>query len=89
MKSFLIVYNTRTGTLLSKREFEAGQDDEALHQRFREELSEHEGDDIDIVVLRATSEKAIRESHARYFVSSKELLESAGEVVRPGEKVPA
>lgn len=84
MKSFLIVYDTRSGTLIEMRVFEAGQDDEALQQRFQEELAKNLSDDVEIVVLRASSEDAIRESHARYFASSSELLSSTGDALRKG-----
>lgn len=84
MKSFLIVYDTRAGTLLNMRVFEAGRDDEALRERFREEVAKNANDDVEIVVLRAASEDAIRQSHARYFSSSSELLSSTGASLRAG-----
>jgi hypothetical protein len=84
MKSFLIVYDTRSGTLLDMRVFDAGRDDEALQERFREEIAKNANEDVEIVVLRAASEDAIRQSHARYFASSSELLTSAGASLRAG-----
>ena len=84
MKSFLIIYDTRRGALLDMRELEAGRDDEALEARFREEIAKNADEDVEIVVLRAASESAIRQSHARYFASSKELLNETGRELRRG-----
>lgn len=87
MKSFLIVYDRRAGELREFRVFDAHESAEALQERFRQELNYGSDSGIEVVVLRATSEDAIKETHNRYFASGQELLHSVERAVQsqPGE----
>jgi hypothetical protein len=76
MRSFLVVYNRRTGSN-SVREFPPGQGREAIHARFEAER-EHRGDpDIEVVVLGSRSREELLKTHSRYFRSAREILDSA------------
>jgi hypothetical protein len=84
-KSFLLVYERPTTRLLRMVEF--ADSDVALHARFAAEREFRGNPDIEVVVLNAESEQAIRESHARYFQQDgqlmKNLLRLAEAQVRP------
>jgi hypothetical protein len=76
MRSFLVVYNRRTGAN-TLREFPPGHGREAIHARFEAER-EHSGDpDIEVVVLGSHSKEELLRTHSRYFRSAREILQSA------------
>lgn len=76
MRSFLIVYNRRTGSN-DVREFPVGHGREAIRARFEEERL-HRGDpDIEVVVLGSRSREELMKTHSRYFRSARQMVESA------------
>jgi hypothetical protein len=76
MRSFLVVYNRRTGAN-KVREFPAGHGREAIRARFEEERR-HSGDrDIEIVVLGSQSREDLMKTHSRYFRSAQQIVEDA------------
>lgn len=76
MPQFLIVYNRKTGDVTIDR-----YDDEvrqlAQERRFALEIEHRLEPHIEVVLLRARSEDIIRRTHARYFKTVRELVESA------------
>ncbi|WP_062345607.1 hypothetical protein [Herbidospora yilanensis] len=78
MNHYLLVYDRRKGKLLRTQKFTDGR--EAIRNRFAAER-DHVGDkDIEVVVLGARSFDALRQTHARYFSSVKDLASSFGEL---------
>lgn len=76
MRSFLIVYNRRTGDH-AVREFPAGHGREAIRARFEEERK-HRGDrDIEVVVLGSQSLEDLMKTHSRYFRSARQIAKDA------------
>lgn len=76
MRSFLVVYNRRTGEN-TVREFPEGCGREAIRERFAQERL-HRGDpDIEVVVLGSGSREDLEKTHSRYFRSAQEILEHA------------
>lgn len=73
MKYFLIVYETQDGQLQELTVFDDSA--AALAVRFEREMSHAAESTIEGVLLRAESEEALHESHARYFSSLRELIE--------------
>jgi len=76
MPQFLIVYNQLTGDV----ELTPYRDDEreiARERRFALEREHRLDPHIEIVLLSARSEDVVRQTHARYFMSVRELVESA------------
>lgn len=74
MTLFLIDYDRRAGKIISMRTFDASQRRQALDARFELELELHRnGTDREVVLLEATDESAIRETHRRYFATLEEL----------------
>ena len=74
MKYFLIIYNTERGELLEFKIFSSGKAAEALAERFKREMENSAESAVEVVLLRADSEKSIRESHGRYFTSLSDLM---------------
>lgn len=76
---FLLVFDRAEGRLLSITPF--AERAEALRARFATEKVHRQNPSIEVVVLTAPSESALRRTHSRYF-------ESFGEMARHGiEKV--
>jgi len=73
MKYFLIVYETRTGQLQELTVFDDSK--AALEARFEREMDHAAESSIEVALLRAESEEALHESHARYFSSLVELVD--------------
>lgn len=89
MKYFLIVYNTESGELLeSVRTFSERDLAAALEERFAREREHAAESGIEVVLLRAPSEAAIRSTHGRYFASPSKLMEAAGKVIRKKPSAP-
>jgi len=76
MRSFLVVYNRRTGSN-TVREFPPGHGREAIRARFEAELQRRGDPDIEVVVLCSQSREELLKTHSRYFRSAREILESA------------
>lgn len=74
MASFLIVYDRGRGALL--RLDKIADQQTALKQRFTLERKYEGNSDIEVVVLVAESEQALRETHARYFTTFGDLMRS-------------
>ena len=68
MRYFLVVYNRRLGTLELLQAYDSHT--AALDERFRIERAADESGDIEVVVLGAADEEALRRTHNRYFVKS-------------------
>ena len=75
MKHFLMQYERSTGTLISMERFtdavEASTARLSLERSLLARGVEHE-----VVVLEAASEAALRRTHARYFMTPREIVES-------------
>jgi len=80
---FLIVFDRAHGRLLREEVFEDNRD--ALQERFRAERL-HRADDVEVVVLTADSEEALRRTHARYFNSLSELAARRGAESMPQDR---
>ena len=65
MKYFVVVFDTARALLMSVEPFDDAT--EALHSRFRHEMEHAAESEIEVALLRADSEEAIRETHPRYF----------------------
>lgn len=66
MKYFVLVFDTESGILESMTTHETSA--AALSARFESELEHPPTSGIEVVVLRASSEEAVRTTHPRYFV---------------------
>lgn len=64
MRYYLVVFDRMKGELVELSEFDKSRD--ALHERFRREAAGLPSE-FEIVVLGAPSEKALRNTHSRYF----------------------
>ena len=77
---FLLVYRRSTGIVVLREVF---RDDEAkaLARRFELEAKEKDDPDVEIVLLTADSEEALRRTHSRYFKTTTELASAFGNTV--------
>lgn len=76
---FVLVYSRKRGELLRGIEvFDQAHRTDAMQRRFELER-EYPGEEV--VVLGATSEDAIRETHGRYFYTTEQLLHRLGQAV--------
>ena len=76
MPQFLIVYNQLTGKVELK-EYADDAREEALERRFALEREHRLEPHIEVVLLGARSEDVLERTHARYFKTVRELVESA------------
>ena len=76
VRSFLVVYNRRTGAN-TLREFPPGQGREAIRARFEAEQNNLSDPDIEVVVLSSHSKEDLLRTHSRYFRSAREIVENA------------
>lgn len=67
MSYFLIVYRRSDGKLLVLKEFPADQADIAQQQRFALERQEMNNNDVEVIVLGASSLESLQKTHSRYF----------------------
>ena len=74
VKLFLLVYDRKAGTLISRREFSAEQRADALEKRFAEERTRVDQADVEVVLLGAESWEALEKTHSRYFKTMQEML---------------
>jgi len=71
---FLIVYDRGTGEKVDMLTFASDREEEARDERFRLELSFHrKGADVEVVLLQADDEQALRHTHRRYFTGARAL----------------
>jgi hypothetical protein len=73
---FVIQYAKREGVTTQVEEFDDEQRGDALRRRFALEAANQDDPNIEVVVLGAESERDVRQTHARYFNSLDELLET-------------
>jgi hypothetical protein len=73
MPYFLVVYDQHAGELLELTRYEAAERDDALSARFAREVVERDRSYIEVVLLGAASEDALRRTHARYFQTAAEI----------------
>lgn len=76
MKQFLLVYDRKTGKITNLQEYDEGEHRRALEDRFNVEASTR-NDDLEVVVLRADSLEALKQTHGRYFKTPRQLIEDA------------
>jgi hypothetical protein len=76
MRSFLIIYNRRTGSN-DVQEFPVGHGREAIRVRFEEERKHRNDPDVEVVVLGSRSREELMKTHSRYFRSAQQMVESA------------
>lgn len=76
MSYFLLVYDRRVGQLRELREFDDADRETALAERFARERDTEGRQDLEVVLLGAPSEEALRRTHSRYFKSAHEQLSS-------------
>lgn len=75
---FLIEYNRNEGRLVTLRDFDDSQRNEAEDSRLGIELDlKRKGIDHEVVLLDAASEHALHRTHQRYFSDLSEILKSA------------
>lgn len=73
MKYFLIVYDQRSGTLISVEEFDEPDRELASRARLEFEANYRERPEIEVVVLGSASRATLMKTHGRYFKSVGEL----------------
>lgn len=73
MAYFLLVYDQRAGRILAREDFPAEDRHRALAERFRLEAQHLTNPNIEVVLLGASSERALMRTHGRYFKSLTEL----------------
>jgi hypothetical protein len=76
MPQLLIVYKRETGDVTIDR-YDDDARQLAQEHRFGLEIEHRLEPHIEVVLLRAPSEDVIRRTHARYFKTGRELVESA------------
>ena len=75
MNHYLVVFDRSKGEVLRLNRY--SDREEALHARFAEERARQGQPDIEIVVLAATREDALRRTHGRYFKNFDQLAVGA------------
>jgi hypothetical protein len=76
MAHFLLIYDRPAGRLLRQEQFDTSA--EAMQARFAAEREYAGQRRIEVVVLSADSEEALRRTHGRYFLSLSELADRIG-----------
>jgi hypothetical protein len=74
VKYFLIVYSRSSSKTLSLRAFDGYR--EAAAERLKSELEHRKNLDIEVVVLQGEQEEDLRRTHARYFATGQEMVDS-------------
>ena len=74
---FLIEYNRKKGSIVTIRDFDDSQRQEAVESRLEIELElNRKGVDHEVVLLEAASKAALRLTHQRYFADLRQMLKS-------------
>jgi hypothetical protein len=76
MSYFLLIYDRSAGQLCELTEFDDADREAALAERFARERDAEGDPNLEIVLLGAPSEAALRRTHSRYFKSAREQLSS-------------
>lgn len=76
MSYFLLAYDRNAGQLRELTEFGEADREIALAERFARERDTEGRQDLEVVLLGAPSEEALRRTHSRYFKSAQEQLSS-------------
>jgi hypothetical protein len=75
---FLIEYNRREGRIVTLKKFKDAERARAQKARLDLELSLNRRQlDREVVLLEATTEKALRRTHRRYFENARQLIQTA------------
>ena len=75
---FLIEYSRSEGGIITLREFDDSQRQEAGDARLEIELKlNRQGIDHEVVLLEAANEEALHRTHQRYFADLTQMLKSA------------
>jgi hypothetical protein len=75
MNHYLIVFDRSNSDVIRCEQYETRS--EALQARFAAEREFGHSDDIEVVVLGARSQDAMRRTHSRYFKGLSQLLDAA------------
>jgi hypothetical protein len=76
MRTFLVIYNRRTGEN-TLQEFPPGHGRDAIRARFEAEREHHGEPDIEVVVIGSRSREELLRTHSRYFRSARQLVTGA------------
>lgn len=80
---FLIEYNRSKGQIVTFKAFDSADRLVAENARLETELDLHRrGIDHEVVLLEASSEQALRQTHRRYFEDPAEIMKSAGKLTQ-------
>jgi hypothetical protein len=74
---YLLVYDRANGILRSESTFRDAELSQANSARLNAELANANSPDVEVVILQAESKKKLRETHARYFKTVRELRDTA------------
>jgi len=75
VRHYLVVFDRHTSSIVRFAEFVAAS--EALTARFDAELEYRAEPNIEVVVLGAASDQALRRTHSRYFHGAQEMAKDA------------
>jgi hypothetical protein len=73
MKYFVLVYDQLSGNLELLEPFPEAAPEAALERRFELERQNRERPELEVVLLSADSEEALRQTHSRYFETVEQL----------------
>ncbi|WP_156184629.1 hypothetical protein [Allosalinactinospora lopnorensis] len=77
--NFLLVYDRTRGEILREEEFSDAR--EAMEARFAAE-ADHQGRDVEVIVLGARSRDDLLRTHGRYFYTMDQLIDRFSASVR-------
>ena len=78
MNYYVLVYDQRSGTLITIEHYGSDGAPAALARRFELDREYAGNPGVEVVLLSGESEDALRRTHGRYFKSVNELLSPAG-----------
>ncbi|HVF48700.1 MAG TPA: hypothetical protein VNA19_01360 [Pyrinomonadaceae bacterium] len=77
---FLIEYDRSSGSIVTFKEFEDSEQQQAKETRLQMELELNRlGTEREVVLLEAATEEALRRTHRRYFENLTELVNSSAQ----------
>jgi hypothetical protein len=77
MKYYVLIYDQSAGRLLDIENYGAEAGQAALARRFELDRDYHDQGNVEVVLLSAESEDALRRTHSRYFKSVDELVKAS------------